>query len=125
MIPSIYREVKKLANKVKIAQVRQVNESLWFTLKSHGDWRFLTDGGLIKYAVLKFLYYFNGDKSNRYFYSILHTGHLFGKNVKSIRVPSKYDTVEIGIHPAETNSSDKRFHELNALLHQDVKIKEI
>ena len=125
MIPFIYREVKNLAREVQVPHVRQVNESLWCTLKSKGDWRFLTDGGLIKYMVLKFLYYFNRDKSNRYFYSILHTGHLFGKNVKSVCVPSKYDTVEIGIHPANTSlSTDKRFRELNTLLNREIKIRE-
>lgn len=101
MIPAVFKLVKQRVSEHNIPYLRIVNDSVWHTIKSHGDFKWLTDGGIIKWAVLKCFYIWNHTKSDTYFYSIFHTGRLFGKNVSQISVPKSYQACEVMIHPAD------------------------
>lgn len=107
MIPAVFKIAAELKRKYGIPRIRIVNESIIHTLMSGGDFHFLIDGGLIKYCVLKLLYHWNQFHSQTYFYSILHTGRLFGKNVAAIRLPKKYKEIEICVHPSQANRDKK------------------
>lgn len=109
MIPVLFKTVKKLASLYNIQRVRIVNESLSATIRQGHSWRFLIDGGVIKYFVLKLLYYFNRDKSKTYFYSILYTGKITAEKMNNFPLPSGFDTVEFGLHPGlpELDEADR------------------
>lgn len=102
MIPALFACTEKLRREYGIARLRAVNESFAHTFFTIRRPQCFFDGGIIKYALLKFFYYVNRVPSETYFYSILYTTRLFGKNVRRIRVPEKYAAVEIGIHPSCT-----------------------
>lgn len=99
MIPALFASAEKLRREFGIPRLRAVNESFLRTFLTIRNPRCFFDGGVVKYALLKFFYYINRIPSETYFYSILYTTRLFGKNVRRIRVPEKYAAVEIGIHP--------------------------
>lgn len=100
MIPAIFKLLEIAQKTHQIPRIRIINDRLIDTIRSRGDFKFLFDGGIIKWLVLKILYLWNHKISDTYFYSILHTGRLFGKNISSIRIPKKYQQVEVMIHPA-------------------------
>ena len=52
-IPVIFNVVKKIAKEYKIDRIRVVNENIFNTLKHNNDKCFLSDGGLIKYVILR------------------------------------------------------------------------
>ncbi|MDR2099173.1 MAG: ChbG/HpnK family deacetylase [Rickettsiales bacterium] len=99
MIPAVFGVARRMAEKYNIPRIRVVNESLWESLRGGWDFSFLFNGGIVKYAVLRFLGLLCGAKSGTYFYSILYTGRIFKEKVRSMRVPAKYGSVEICIHP--------------------------
>jgi chitin disaccharide deacetylase len=100
-IPWIFNITLKLAKKYNIDRVRILNESLLNSLKLPHRLRMLYGGGLIKYLVLKTLYYINGRKSDIYFFSILHgskiTPDMLGKLIK----PDGFARIEIMLHPGD------------------------
>ena len=100
MIPLIFKIVEKLAADNGIDRVRVVNENILNTMACNkGDFSFLFDGGIVKYAVLRALAFWNARKTDTYFYSILYTGKLFKKRFRHLKIPKKYAKIEIGIHP--------------------------
>jgi len=100
MIPALFTVVKKLQEEYKIPRIRIVNENAFKTFFNIWNPRCFFNGGAIKYGILKTFYYLNRTKSDTYFYSIVYTTRLFGRNVSRIRVPKKYKAIEIGIHPS-------------------------
>ncbi len=103
-IPSVFKIVQKISKKHKIKRIRIINESLLNTIKCNKDFSFLYNGGIIKYTILKSLTIFNNifynkGKKDTYFYSILHTGKIFKDKVETLKVPKKYNSLEIMIHP--------------------------
>ena len=56
-------------------------------------------GGIVKYAILRFLAFWNNHKTNTYFYSILYTGKIFENRLKNMSAPREFDFVEFGVHP--------------------------
>lgn len=120
MIPSIFKVVKKLADKYNINRIRVVNESFFYSILNptlspasqggsesnvkiqhnlNNNFSFLYDGGLIKYLVLKTFAFWNNCKTDTYFYSILYSGKIFKERVKKLKIPKKYSTLELCIHP--------------------------
>lgn len=99
MIPTIFNVIKKLSKKHNIDRIRIINENIFYTAKYDKDYSFLFNGNIIKYLILKFFYYVNFYKTNTYFYSILHTGKIFKEKVEKIKIPEKYENLEIMVHP--------------------------
>lgn len=104
MIPAIFGAVLALQKKYDIKRVRIINENPIRTIKTTKGLAYLKDGGLIKWGVLfgcfilnKLLYKV---KTKTYFYSILNTCKITVDKVRSIRVVSTYDTIEIMLHPS-------------------------
>jgi predicted glycoside hydrolase/deacetylase ChbG (UPF0249 family) len=108
MIPALFDLARKLQKEYKIPRLRVVNESFIGTFAATRNWRCFFDGGFVKYAVLKSFYYLNGARGEAYFYSIAHTMHLWGRNVRRIRVPKGFKAVEIGIHPSTAGEGRRR-----------------
>lgn len=100
MIPALFSVAQKLQREYGIARLRVVNESFWRTFTTTWNFGCFFDGGVVKYAILKSFYYLNGAKSGTYFYSVVHTMHLWGRNAARVRVPKGFGAVEIGIHPS-------------------------
>ena len=99
-IPLIFNVVKKLAKEYDIPRNRVVNENIFNTLKHYNDSSYLKDGGLVKYAVLRALAFWNNYKTDTYFYSILYTCKLSREKFHNLQIPGGYGAVEVGIHPA-------------------------
>ncbi len=98
-IPSIFSIIKKLTKEYNIDRIRIINENIFYTTKYNKDYSFLFDGGFIKYCVLIFFSIINHYKTNTYFFSILYTGKIFEDKVLKIKVPKKYESLEIMVHP--------------------------
>ena len=73
MIPIIFKIVRKLQKEFEVPRLRIMNENIFNTIKQNKDTKYLIDGGLIKYFLLRFLCWWNGYKTNTYFYSIIYT----------------------------------------------------
>ena len=101
MIPAIFKAVKQLQTEYNIPRVRVMNENLFNTIRQNKGCSYLFDGGIIKYFLLKFLYYLNHHKENTYFYTILYTCKLSKAQFQNIKIPTSYDAVEIMIHPGQ------------------------
>ena len=101
MIPLIFDEMLKLKEKYKIKRIRTINESAILTLCTNNNKSYLKDGGMIKYALLKFFYYLNGYVSKTYFYTMLYTCKLSKEHFQKVLIPKGYDSVEIMIHPSQ------------------------
>ena len=99
-IPAVFQVAQKLQAAYQIPRLRVLNEDFFHTLSGAKNLACLFDGGLIKYGILKTFYYWNRTKSDTYFYSVIYTTRLFGKNAKRIKVPKKYTAVEFGTHPS-------------------------
>lgn len=98
-IPVLHAAAERLRREYGIPRLRVVNESLAATRAGSGILRSVVDGGLAKYLALKTLCLLSGARSDTYFYSILHTTRVFGRNAERIFVPRKYRAVEINVHP--------------------------
>ncbi len=109
MIPAVFRVAKKLQAAYRIPRLRVLNENVFYTLTDAKNLKCLFDGGLVKYGILKTFYYWNRTKSDTYFYSVIYTTRLFGKNVKRIKVPKKYTAVEFCTHPSVTAVDARKF----------------
>ena len=99
MIPAVFKAVKQLQSEYKVPRIRVMNEHLFNTIRQNKGCSYLFDGGLIKYFLLKFLYYWNHTKEKTYFYTILYTCKLSRDQFQNVKIPSGYDSVEIMIHP--------------------------
>lgn len=109
MIPTVFKVAQKLQKQYGIARLRVLNENVFYTFLTAKNWKCFWDGGLIKYAVLKTFYYWNRTKSDTYFYSVIYTTRLFGKNVRKIKVPRHFAAVEFGTHPSMTEVDAANF----------------
>lgn len=98
-IPLIFQVVRKLVREYSIQRIRIMNESIFNTLRHNRDFSFLTDGGLIKYFVLRGLVFWNNYDSDVYFYSILYTCKLSKERLKGLKIPSGFRAIEVAVHP--------------------------
>jgi len=99
MIPSLFKIVKKLAEKYNVPQIRVVNESILNTISHTYNWDFLTNGGIARFALLKTLCILNRYKTKTYFFSILHSCGITPELLKNINIPRGFDNIEIMLHP--------------------------
>ena len=72
MIPRVFKVVRKLQKEFEIPRIRIMNENLWNTIKQNKDKSYFFDGALIKYILLRFLCWWNGYKSDVYFYNFIY-----------------------------------------------------
>ena len=99
LIPAVFKIVKNLADEFKIKRIRIMNENVFNTIKQNKSKSYLFDGGLIKYAILRFFTWWNGYKSDVYFYTILYTCKISRDLFNDVKIPAGYKAVEIMIHP--------------------------
>lgn len=105
LIPNLYKIVYRLSMKYSVDRVRLVNENIFHSLSLTKKFDFFSNGGLLKYLLLKFFTYINKNYGDKYkgisFYSILYTGII--KRSSLIKL-MKSDTVfEIVVHPSYVN----------------------
>lgn len=100
LIPAVFKIVKKIADEYGVERIRVMNENLFNTMRQNKDKSYLFDGGLIKYFVLRALTFWNGYKSDVYFYTILYTCKITKERFNNIKIPAGYKAVEIMIHPS-------------------------
>lgn len=94
----IFTIAKKLADHNKINRVRVINESLFSTLSLAAP----PVSGIIKWFVLRFLGFFNGASKIKspYFFSIIHSCRIKNSLFTKIKIPAKYEEIEIMLHPS-------------------------
>lgn len=134
LIPAIFKVVKKIAEAHNGARIRVMNENIFNTIRQNKSKSWLFDGGLVKYVILRTLTWWNGYKSDTYFYTILYTCKLSKEQFQNVQIPHGYKAVEIMIHPAtpkmdkehledvwdESVLSEYRTQELEVLLDKNV-----
>ena len=101
LIPGVFKVVRKVAEENNVKRIRTMNENLFNTMRQNKDKSYLFDGGLIKYFLLRALSFWNGYKSDVYFYTILYTCKITKERFHNIKIPSGYNAVEIMIHPGK------------------------
>lgn len=99
LIPAVFKVVHKLQQEFQVPRVRVMNENIFNTLRYNKNKSWLFDGGLIKYALLRFLCWWNGYKSDVYFYTILYTCKISKEQFQQVKIPEGYSAVEVMIHP--------------------------
>ncbi len=99
LIPAVFEIVRRMQEKYGIERVRVMNENIFNTMRQNKSKSWLLDGGLIKYMILRFLTWWNGYRSDVYFYSILYTCKINKNLFSGVKIPAGYKAVEIMIHP--------------------------
>lgn len=107
MIPIIFRVVRKLQQEYSVPRIRVMNENALNTIYQNKSKKYLFDGGAIKYALLRFLCWLNGYKSDVYFYTILFTCKISAEQFENVKIPRGYVAVEIMIHPGRPDIDKK------------------
>ena len=134
LIPAVFKIVRKIAEEYKVPRIRVMNENALNTIRQNKSKSWLFDGGLVKYFILRALTWWNGYKSDVYFYTILFTCKISREQFVNIRLPRGYKAVEVMIHPGfpeidkqypesvwdDNILSDWRTVELQTLLDKDV-----
>ena len=110
LIPVIFKVVKKLAGEYNVTRIRVMNENIFNTIKQNRSRSYLFDGGIIKYLLLRFLSWWNGYKSDVYFYTILFTCKISSEQFENVKIPHGYKAVEVMIHPGRPDI-DKQYIE--------------
>ena len=101
LIPAVFKIVRKIQQEYNVPRVRVMNENALRTILQNKSKSWLFDGGLIKYFILRFLTWWNGYKSNVYFYTILFTCKISREQFRNITIPHGFKAVEIMIHPGK------------------------
>ncbi len=99
LIPAVFKIVQKVAQEHHIPRIRTMNENIFNTARQNNSKSWLFDGGLIKYIILRALTWWNGYKSDTYFYTILYTCKISKEQFNNVKIPAQYNAVEIMIHP--------------------------
>ena len=100
LIPAVFNIVRQVATEYNVQRIRVMNENIFNTVRQNKSKSWLTDGGLIKYMILRFLTWWNGYRSDIYFYSILYTCKISKDLFGGVKIPAGYNAVEVMIHPA-------------------------
>ncbi|MDR1207004.1 MAG: ChbG/HpnK family deacetylase [Rickettsiales bacterium] len=120
MIPAAFSVFKKLAGEYKIPRVRVMNENCWTVFFNSPSLDWIKTGAYMKWPLLTMLRWLSGRaaRPGTYFYGLVYSGKMYGRNVRKIRVPRGYDSVEVSFHPtifADTSGNlgctDKKFYE--------------
>lgn len=99
MIPAIFKAVKQLQVEYNVPRIRVMNENLFNTIRQNKSFSYLFDGGIIKYFLLRFLSFINRHTEKTYFYTILYTCKLSKAQFHNVKIPTRYESVEVMIHP--------------------------
>lgn len=112
MIPAIFKAFIELQKQYAIPRLRFINENPLRTIFQTQSKEWIKDGAWLKSLILsgcaivdKLLY---GYKSDTYFYSIINTCKISRDKLHKIKVPHKYQTVEVMLHPG-IPEVDKQF----------------
>jgi len=101
LIPAVFKIVRQIQQEYKVLRVRVMNENALNTIGQNKSKSWLFDGGLIKYFILRLLTWWNGYKSDVYFYTILFTCKISREQFCHIKIPAGFMAVEIMIHPGK------------------------
>lgn len=111
MIPAIFKACLELKQEYTIPRLRFINENPLRTIAQTQSKEWIKDGAWLKSLILsgcaivdKLLY---GYKSDTYFYSIINTCKISRDKLHKIKVPTKYNAVEVMLHPG-TPEVDKQ-----------------
>ncbi len=99
LIPAVFKIVRQIQEEYHIARVRVMNENIFNTIRQNRAKSWLFDGGVIKYAILRTLCWWNGYQSDVYFYTILYTCKISRAQFENVKIPHGYSAVEVMIHP--------------------------
>ena len=110
LIPAVFKIVRNIQREYNVPRVRVMNENAVNTILQNKSKSWLFDGGLVKYFILRFLTWWNGYKSDVYFYTILFTCKISREQFCNIKIPRGYKAVEIMIHPGKPEI-DKQYPE--------------
>lgn len=99
LIPAVFKIVRQIQEEYHIARVRVMNENIFNTIRQNRAKSWLFDGGVIKYAILRTLCWWNGYQSDVYFYTILYTCKISRAQFENVKIPPGYTAVEVMIHP--------------------------
>lgn len=108
LIPVIFKVAEKLGREFKVKRIRIMNENIFNTIRQNRSKSYLFDGGIVKYMLLRFLSWWNGYKSDIYFYTILYTCKISSEQFENVKIPHGYKAVEIMIHPGRPDI-DKQY----------------
>ncbi|MDR1535739.1 MAG: ChbG/HpnK family deacetylase [Planctomycetota bacterium] len=111
MIPALFGTLRRLSADYGITRVRNVNEDFFSTWRASPILPALLNGGVAKYAVLKTFSRLNRGGGDVYFYSVIHTTRLFGRNLRRICVPGRFREAEACFHPAVAAEDRKAWEE--------------
>lgn len=99
LIPAIFKAVTTLRREYSVPRLRLMNENAWNTIRQNKSKRWLWDGGLIKYALLRALTFWNTREKGAYFYTILYTCKIAREQFQNVTIPKGYSDIEVMIHP--------------------------
>ncbi|MDR2391542.1 MAG: ChbG/HpnK family deacetylase [Planctomycetota bacterium] len=111
MIPALFETARSVSADYGIPRLRNVNEDFFSTWRVSPVLPALLNAGILKHLVLKTLSRLNRCGGDAYFYSIVHTTRLFGRNVRLIRVPGRFRAVELCFHPSIAAEDRKAWEE--------------
>jgi predicted glycoside hydrolase/deacetylase ChbG (UPF0249 family) len=97
LIPGIAAICDRLARKYGIAQIRTVNENCLTSLRLGRSWRFVLNGGPVKWALLRFLRMLSPYRGEEQFFSMLYTGEISASMIRRARTSGL--PIEIMLHP--------------------------
>jgi predicted glycoside hydrolase/deacetylase ChbG (UPF0249 family) len=101
LIPGIYKIVVELSAKYNINRIRLVNENFLESVSMTRAYDFLSNGGLVKFILLKILSTLDAKKFNSRpgtkLYSVLYTGTVRKKTLQKLRLSKQ--CYEVMIHP--------------------------
>jgi predicted glycoside hydrolase/deacetylase ChbG (UPF0249 family) len=97
LIPGIAALCERLARKHGIIQIRTVNEDCLASLRLGRSWRFLLNGGLAKWGLLRLLRRLSPYRGGEPFFSMLYTGEVSAAMIG--RVAASGQPMEIMVHP--------------------------
>lgn len=107
-IPWIYRIVEKLADKYHIKRIRVINERLSYALYANPEALVLSPLGIAKLFLLRSVTRFTRQKSERYFFSIVHSCNITVDLVRKMKIPKQYTSLEIMLHPSRSEKEKSR-----------------
>jgi len=133
MVPAVFNVFVRVAAEYGIPRVRVMNENFFRSFWNIKSLRCIPNLGFLKCFGTWCGWVLNGAKASSYYYGLTYSGELFGRNLRRLSVPKKYDTLEIGFHPSafidKTGGtiglddafyqSENRVHEFDALMNPD------
>ncbi|HOV08862.1 MAG TPA: ChbG/HpnK family deacetylase [Spirochaetota bacterium] len=116
-IPGIFKVVQKIAAQHDISDIRLINESIFFIFRYVRPKSNIIPA-LIKFFVLRLFYFINGARTDRYFFSIMHSCKISPEVMLKFflnknKINSNRDSIEIMLHPGNPDIDKKYFNTLH------------